>query len=223
MKNNQENNNYIIYKATNIFNDLIYIGATTNTVHQRKLDHTERANRGESGKFQEAIYTFGKDAFKWEQIDTANTVDELAKKEQEYIYEYNSKEEGYNSSIGGEFKKTVYQYSLKDGTPICSYESLKDASIAMGTTKQIISTTCLSVNKIFKGFFWSYDFMERFEPSIDQRRKKVIQNSLDGVKLAEYNSVAEASRQTGLSKTCISRVCRGERENSGGFRWSYII
>lgn len=223
MKKEKENNNYIIYKATNIFNDLIYVGATTNTIHQRKLDHTERANREEQGKFQEAIHTYGKEAFKWEQIDTANSIDELAKKEQEYIYEYNSKGEGYNSSIGGEFKKTVYQYSLEDRSLVKSYDCLKDASVAMSTTKQIISKTCLSVNKFFKGFYWSYDLMEKFEPSIDKRRKKVIQKSLDGIKIAEYNSVAEASRQTGVSRTCIARVCRGEREKSSGFRWCYEL
>ena len=44
---------------------------------------------------------------------------------------------------------------------------------------------------------------------------------LDGNVIAEYNSVAEVSRQAGISKTCISRVCRGERENSGGYCWEY--
>ncbi len=37
----------------------------------------------------------------------------------------------------------------------------------------------------------------------------------------EYKSVADASKETGISKTCISRACRGERENSGRYRWEY--
>jgi hypothetical protein len=96
-----EKYNYIIYKAQNIINNQVYIGATTNSVAQRKLDHLERANRGEEGKFQQAISTFGAGAFEWEQIDTATSIDELAQLEQKYVYEYNSKKEGYNSSIGG--------------------------------------------------------------------------------------------------------------------------
>ena len=44
---------------------------------------------------------------------------------------------------------------------------------------------------------------------------------LDGRTLQKYKSVAEASRQTGISKTCISRCCRGERDKSGGFKWEY--
>ncbi|WP_394345717.1 hypothetical protein [Gelidibacter gilvus] len=40
--------------------------------------------------------------------------------------------------------------------------------------------------------------------------------------IAEYESVAEASRQTGISKSCISKVCRGERKQSGGYIWKYI-
>ena len=51
-----------------------YIGATTNSIEQRKLDHQERANRGESNKFHEAISTFGTEAFTWQQIDTANSI-----------------------------------------------------------------------------------------------------------------------------------------------------
>ena len=56
----------------------------------------------------------------------------------------------------------------------------------------------------------------------DLRKKEVFQFSIDGHFLAKYVSVSEASRITELSKTCISRVCRGERKKSGGFLWKYI-
>src|SRR5690554_5804476 len=91
---NEENEEYYIYKVVNNKNSCVYIGATTDSVEQRKLDHVKRANRGESGKFQEAINTYGAEAFVWEQIDTAITTDELAQKEKEYILEYKAKETG---------------------------------------------------------------------------------------------------------------------------------
>ncbi|MFD0762725.1 NUMOD1 domain-containing DNA-binding protein [Lutibacter aestuarii] len=217
----QIENNYIIYKAQNLENGLVYIGATTNSVAQRKLDHLERANRGESGKFQEAISTYGVDAFEWEQIDTASSTDELAQKEKQYIDEFKAKEEGYNSDEGGGFKKTVYQYNLVDGYLKNTYSCLTDAANAVNANKQCISRTCLSVNKIFRGYYWSYDYKVPFSPTTDKRRKVVHQYLVGGEFTAEYNSVAEASKITGISKSCISRVCRGEREQSGGFLWKY--
>ncbi|MDP3314375.1 NUMOD1 domain-containing DNA-binding protein [Lutibacter sp.] len=217
----KEEYNYIIYKAQNTVNGELYIGATTNSIHQRKLDHLERAARGEEGKFQEAIGTYGAEAFKWEQVDTASCADELAQMEQKYINEFNSKDAGYNSSIGGDFKKTVYQYNLIDGILVNSYNCLTDAGNAVNATKQCISRACLSVNKAYNGFYWSYNFTEPFKPDLDTRKKEVLQYSLEGSFISKFVSVADASRQIGLSKTCISRSCRGERANSGGYIWKY--
>ena len=218
----QEYYNYVIYKAQNIENGCVYIGATSSSINQRKLDHLERANRGDSNKFQEAISTFGAGAFKWEQIDTASSNDELAQKEKEYIIKYDSKENGYNSDEGGGFKKTVYQYNIEDGSLISSFDCLENAGNSINATKQDISRACLSVNQTYIGFYWSYTYREPYEPHIkDERKKQLQQFSLEGELLETYDSVAEASRQTGISKTCISRVCRGERESSRGFIWKY--
>ena len=218
----KENNNYIIYKAQNTDNGMTYIGATTYSVKQRKLDHVERANRGEENKFHVAISTYGADAFHWEQIDTASSIDELASKEKSYVVEYNSKEKGYNGDVGGGFKKSVYQYSITDGMLINTFDSLKNAGNVVNATKQDVSRACLSVNNVFRGYFWSYKFKEPFIPNNDLRKKEVFQFTVDGHFLAKYVSVSEASRITGLSKSCISRVCRGEREKSGGFLWKYV-
>ena len=212
----------LIYKVQNSITGEVYIGATTYNLKQRKLDHIERAVRGDKGYFQEAIGTYGPEAFSWETIDTATNIDELAQKEKHYIYQFNSKENGYNKDEGGGFQKSVYQYSLDDGSLIEKYDSLSDAACAINTTKQHISRACLSVNNTYKGYYWSYQFKEPYEPKLDSRRKKVLQLSLKGEIINEFGSVAEASRQTNVSKTCISRVCRGERENSGGYCWIYF-
>lgn len=214
-------NNYIIYKVENKENGQVYIGATTNSLTQRKLDHVERANRSENGKFQEAISTYGTEAFTWEQIDTVSSTDELAKREKEFIYKYNSKNEGYNSDEGGGFKKTVYQYNLIDGSLFKTYDCLTDAGNAINATKQDISRACLSVNKICGDFYWSYEFKEPFTSNLDSRKKIVLQFTKDEELIAEYNSVAEASRKTNINKSCIAKVCRQEREYSGGYKWKY--
>ena len=218
---NSDSNNYIIYKAQNEQTGEVYIGATTNNIHQRRLDHTERANRGGQGCFHEAIATHGSEAFNWGQIDTANSIDELAQKEKEYILEYRSKGQILNKDCGGGFKKTVYQFSIEDGSLVNTYDSLQSAANAVNVYKTSIGNVCIGQNKTCKGYYWSYS--SHTSPIIlkDERKKMVMQLDLEDNFIAQYNSVSEASRQTGVSKTCISRCCRGERESSGGFIWKY--
>jgi group I intron endonuclease len=209
-----------IYKVTNTKNDKIYIGATTKSLEDRKKDHLKKSKKGKSYVFQNAIATYGADAFKWEKVDFATTTDELAKKEKEYILEYNSKEEGYNSDSGGGIQKTVYQYAVKDGQLINSYDCLENAGSAVGADKRSISSAALGVNKTCNGFVWSYSstFPTDFK---DNRRKVVQQFSLEGEFINEFKSVSEASKLTDCNKTSIAKTCRGERKSCGGYLWRY--
>ena len=209
----------IVYKVTNQETGKSYIGVTTRSIEERKADHIQKANKGTRGHFQEAIATYGADAFKWEQIDSANSTNELAEKERQYILQYNSKEQGYNSDSGGGFKKIIYQFN-EAGVLINSFSSLKEIETTLNYDKRRVSNACTTAT-LWKGSYWSYSQNNTFKPTVDSRKKKVFQYSLNGEILAHYNSVAEASRITGLSKTCISRCCRGERRSSSGFLWKY--
>lgn len=210
---------HLVYKVTNQETGKAYIGVTTRSMEERKADHIQKANKGMGGYFQEGIATYGADAFRWEQIDTATSSNELAEKEKKYILQYDSKENGYNSDSGGGFKKTVYQFDL-DGNLVASFDGLKEIESTLGHDKRRISNASITAT-VWKGSYWSYSLNNAFIPAIDSRKKKVFQYSLNGEILAQYNSVAEASRETGISKTCISRCCRNEREQSGGFIWNY--
>ncbi len=212
----------IIYKVTNKINDEVYIGATSVSILDRKKDHIKNSKKGKTYAFQNAIGTYGVDAFKWEQIDTADSTDELAKKEKEYILKYNSKEEGYNSDSGGGVQKTVYQYDLKTRKLIKKYSNLTFAGAVIGLNKQELSSVCLSVNKVCKGFYWTYDYVDKFIPIDDKRKKKVYQFDLHGILVKGFNSVSNASKETGCNKTSIAKVCRGERKSCGGFYWEFV-
>jgi len=118
----------IIYTVKCEITGEFYVGATSDSMHQRKLDHTERATRDEKHPFAQAIATYGVDAFTWKQTDTANTTDELARKEKEYIKKHNSKHKGFNSDSGGGIKKTVYQYNTSDGSLLNMYDCLESAA-----------------------------------------------------------------------------------------------
>lgn len=91
----------IIYKITNKINGKVYIGQTTDSLSRRKSEHIQAATSGSKSKLYSAMRKYGVENFEFEQIDTANTKDELNYKEIKYIVEYDSVRTGYNMYYGG--------------------------------------------------------------------------------------------------------------------------
>lgn len=88
-----------IYKITNIQNNKIYIGQTIRPIEQRFQRHISDAlNNIIDTHFARAIRKYGKENFIIEQIDIAQTQDELNQKEQYWIKYYNSVKDGYNET-----------------------------------------------------------------------------------------------------------------------------
>ena len=100
-----------IYKITNIKTGKVYIGKTTRSLNDRLQGHINSADRGDNFKLSRAIRKYGKENFIIEPIDFAETRDELNEKEIHYISEYNSLEDGYNMTIGGEGGNTYINKS----------------------------------------------------------------------------------------------------------------
>ena len=211
----------IVYKVKNEITDEIYIGVTSNSLENRIRDHLQKATKGLGYSFQEAIRTYGPDAFSWKQIDTAENPNDLAAKEKEYILKYSSIEKGYNSDSGGGIKKNVYQYNLEDGNLLYSYSDLESAGSAVSVDKKSISKACLGEIKNCKGFCWSYQLSDNFQPEPDRRRKQVFQFNFEGKFIENFKSVSKASEVTGINKSSIAKCCRGEYKSAGNYCWRY--
>ena len=75
----------------------------------RKSNHFTCARRGDKATFYMAIRKYGKENFKWEIIDKANTREELDLKESFWIDFFNTyKHGGYNMTLGGQKEKDYY-------------------------------------------------------------------------------------------------------------------
>jgi group I intron endonuclease len=208
----------IIYKATNITNGQVYIGATTQNLENRKKDHLNKVDKSYNHKFQKAILEYGKENFNWEQIDTANNLNDLAIKESQYIEQYNSHLNGYNSDRGGGFKKIVYQFNLT-GELESTFQTLYEASQAVSVSENSISHSCIGGRKTSNGYYWTYT--ATFDLKKDDRKKEVFQMSLNNEFLNSFESIAEATKITGVNKSSIAKCCRGERKKAGGFIWKF--
>jgi len=83
-----------------------YIGQTTTSLEQRQNGHKSHANNGDTLCLYNALRKYKMvDTFELIEIDTADTKDELCKKEIDYIQKYNSfynNGRGYNMTLGGE-------------------------------------------------------------------------------------------------------------------------
>ena len=87
-----------IYKITIIENNKVYIGQAKNIKRRFARHINDAVNNKLDTHFCRAIRKYGKDKFSIEQIDTADTQDELNKKESYWIHKYNSLAEGYNET-----------------------------------------------------------------------------------------------------------------------------
>lgn len=91
----------IIYKVINRINGKIYIGLTKNSLEQRRIQHFSECLSSSKTKFHNALRKYGKEGFIWEEVDFAETIDELRNKEIFWIKFYNSIDFGYNINKGG--------------------------------------------------------------------------------------------------------------------------
>lgn len=117
--------------------------------------------------------------------------------------------------------KAVKQYDM-DGTFINSYPSQYDAAEKAGLSciPTKISACCRKKLPSYKGFQWRY-FNDEPPPKIKTQKKKILQLSKDNLFIAEFESIADAARKTGIKQSSISPCCRGITNQGGGFVWKY--
>lgn len=90
-----------IYKITNKVNNLCYIGCTIKPIENRFKEHVSRCKKTKT-KFCDALNKYGKNNFFIEEIDSCDDTDTMYQLEQNYIEKYNTFNEGYNLTLGGE-------------------------------------------------------------------------------------------------------------------------
>lgn len=171
-----------IYKVTNKQNGKIYIGQTSRTIEERWREHTTNATHDNNleykNKFHRAIRKYGSGGFIVEEQEKiiARNEDDLHRKlndaETKWILHYDSKDNGYNSSLGGDYNPMygvrgkdnpcsvkINQYDL-DGHFIKTWDSLADIAREFGNQGNIIKvckSNRLKTRKVtaFK-YVWRY-------------------------------------------------------------------
>lgn len=175
-----------------------YVGQTSRTLEQRWREHCSKSSQ--CTYLHHAIKKYGKENFKVEQIDIALDQEELDYKESQYIKCYNTlAPNGYNLDTGGGLGRKASDitcYKLKE-----SHADMSGKNNPMfGKKRPEVGL----INKLTKG-------------------KAVNQFTVDGIFVAQYPTIREAERITGIDNGWISGCCRGKYgyKTAGGFVWEY--
>lgn len=223
----------IIYLITNNVNNKKYIGQTTRGLKERWYQHiydarTKRTNM----PLHLAMNKYGVDNFSIKEIDSAFSKEELNQKEKDYIEYYNSQikhGKGYNIELGGENREIrgshVYQFSL-DGKEIKEFNSIASAARETGTSPSGISLCCQKKRRFSNDFQWCYsknkDFIVGIRPTPQQKTSKsVIQYDDKNNIIKIWESATQASKELNIPRQHIYKVCKGERQHCGGYKWRY--
>lgn len=89
----------LVYKATNKITGKSYVGFTSKTLEQRKSRHYTDA-RSSTCHFHHALNKYDKGDWEWEELGECETLEDTYDVETQKIQEYDSFDNGYNSTTG---------------------------------------------------------------------------------------------------------------------------
>jgi len=238
---NQNNINGIVYKATSP-SGKAYIGITITTLKERIRTHLRSVNKGSKNPFHEAIRKYKLKNIKWEIIDRTKTWDELCKLETRYIKLYDSYNNGYNLTLGGEgtfglkydeewciqnskIRKQFFQNldnrKMQSLANKRAHEENPNQAIEHSKFTRERYKKKLEREKTAKG-------MREYLSDPDNRRKHSIQRGAkpflvykDGKLIGEWLTQRECASALKLDFGHINSCLHGKRKTHGGYTFKY--
>ena len=129
---------------------------------------------------------------------------------------------GARQSHGG---KVVQQLqNAPGGVVINTFSSAVEASRVVGVDASTISRAAAGNSNSAAGFRWRYvsNSSETIRPKARAKKRAVQQiDKVTNSLIQNYDSILEASRETGVDHGSISKAARGKLQSAGGFIWRY--
>lgn len=199
-----------IYVIKNEINGKVYVGQTTQKVIDRINHHFRDARNGKNTVFCRAIRKHGRDSFSYKVIDTADTHEELNKKERYWInklYSYVNEENsnGYNMKIGWQALPSELNHKVKLNKELIKdiYEFSKTKPIAV---EDIVDK--FSISKSAVNYTFSLPITKRGELAVSALGED------------KYRRLCKELRDEGEKRTSekLSRLKSGENHHAYGLK-----
>lgn len=213
-----------IYIITNQINGKQYVGKTTRTIYQRFNEHIY-ASKMKKYNMQyplyKAIKKYGIENFSIKQLEEC-PVEKATDKEKYWIEKFNTYNNGYNATLGGE---GLHHYNYKIIAE--KYQELQNQR----ETAQFFDCDIDTVRKA------CLEHKVKIKSSVESLREKCSKkiqkiDSKNNQVLFVYNSIADAARAlvkqgkasdisiSGV-RSHISAVCKNKRKTAYGYKWKY--
>ena len=238
---------YCVYMHRNKINNKKYIGIT-----KQKPEDRWRHGLGYKSqqKFYRAIEKYGRDNFDHIILNTGLSAEEAGTQEQILISLLDTYYNGYNSDLGGSItnhseatlekmmksmlgkkhtEKTKQKLHDKANkvSVICVelnkvFDSVAEASHFTGIDRSSISKCCRNKMLTAGGYTWKFADKELAKQYEVKKTNKCIKAVYCITTDIQYNSVAEAAKQTGCDSSGIIKVCKGKQKTTKGLTWKYV-
>jgi hypothetical protein len=128
-------------------------------------------------------------------------------------------------------RKAVIQLSL-DGRFIRKWDVLSDAEKELGIANNAIVRSCKNKSRSGRkpsagGYLWVYE--EDYDPAEPIKykpgtvAKPILQYSLDGKLIREWESAKQAANELGLQRGTLCSCLKGKYFTCGGYQWRYKL
>lgn len=240
-----KNKKWCVYIHTNKYNNKSYIGITNQQANERWGSNGHNyLRKTKQGEYQQpamarALKKYPDWDNDWEHIIFMDNLSEEKAKHMEILlialYKTNC----------CKYKRPSYGYNMTDGGEgttgrCCSDKTRKKISISNTGKPSHNKGKCLpdevkkKISKSHQGKTMSIEARKKMSESKQQLSQKarenmsnahdkipILQFTMDGCLVEEYNSITEASRQTGIHKGSICATCKNKHKSAGGFIWKY--
>ena len=225
---------FLVYKHTNLINNKVYIGITSQIPEKRWGKNGK--NYIESVKFYSAIKKYGWNNFKHEILYKGLSNKEAIDIEESLILHYQKLGKSYNlipnvyTNLGESRKRKVIVYNIY-GEYINTYESIHSAAINLKLTESNINSAlknkygCVQIKGMI--FLESEEELQRKLKLVKEKgkcyHKHILQYDLNGNLLNEYFSMKDCIQKTGYNRsTIINALCTKSYNGIAlGYIWKY--
>ena len=200
-----------IYKITNDINDKIYIGQTSGTLEERFKQHKKKINSDDRKTFPlyNAMRKYGVEHFSIEMIEQT---DNLQEREQYWIKFFDSYNNGYNATLGG------------DGWVRTDYDLIASLYSQGFSGIEIAQQMGITKNTVYRGLkAKGIETLSNTETSKKKNSKAIGQYDKTTLELIHiFPSVAEAAKAMGKNRAHISSCAHGKKASAYGYKWKFI-
>lgn len=200
-----------IYKITNDINDKIYVGQTSGTLEERFKQHKKKMNSEDRKTYPlyNAMRKYGVEHFA---IEALEETDNLQEREQYWIKYFDSYNNGYNATHGG------------DGQVRTDYNLIVDLYSKGFSGIEIANQIGVTKNTVYRALkAKGVKVLSNTETSKKKNSKSIGQYDKKTMELIHiFPSVADAAKAIGKNHAHISSCAHGKKASAYGYKWKFI-